>query len=392
MVFHSAPCSPALGPARRHLHVFEEISRRHTVSIVTFARDGERERFEREHQGRYERALFVSKRPRLVEMLIASWYLLTGRSVFRRLYTRRMQRAIDDAILGGRFDLIYFSTVLLGCYRVPTHVRVVADSHNVEHEVLARSAVIAQTSLHKAYFHAQSIATRRDEQRLARIFSEIWTTSERDAQHFAAVRGDSRVAVVPNGIRPDQAPRSSAAHAVRPAPVLLFVGLMSYFPNRDAVTYFLDRIFPRIQSRIPQARFVVVGAAPPRSVQSRATDNVTIVGRVATVVPYLAEAAVFVAPLRSGGGTRVKVLEAMLHGVPVVSTSLACEGLAVRDGESILVGDTPDAFAEAVCRLCADPALARRIATAGARLVRAEYDWRRIGESIDRLLVPAVPA
>ena len=96
MVFHSAPCSPALGPARRHLHVFEEISRRHTVSIVTFARDGERERFEREHQGRYERALFVSKRPRLVEMLIASWYLLTGRSVFRRLYTRRMQRAIDD--------------------------------------------------------------------------------------------------------------------------------------------------------------------------------------------------------------------------------------------------------------------------------------------------------
>jgi len=395
MVLHAAPCSPALGPARRHLHVFEEISQRHTVSIITFAGSGERERFEREHHGRYERAIFISRRPRVLELLIASWYLLTWRSVFRRLYTRPMQRAIDRAIAAGRFDVVYFSTVLLGCYRVPAGVRVVADTHNVEHEVLARSAAVARSPLHRTYCRVQAAVTRRDERRFARAVSEVWATSERDARHFAEARGDNRVGVVPNGIRP-QADRRFCSSLQRPAPrrapVLLFVGLMSYFPNRDAVAYFLDQIFPRIRTRVPLARFVVVGAAPPRGVRSLASDRVTIVGRVSSVAPYLREAAVFVAPLRCGGGTRVKVLEAMLHRVPVVSTSLACEGLAVRDGESILVADRPEVFAEAVCRLCTDPELAHRVAAAGADLVRAEYDWRRIGDAIDRLLAPPFSA
>jgi len=91
-------------------------------------------------------------------------------------------------------------------------------------------------------------------------------------------------------------------------------------------------------------------------------------------------------PMRCGGGTRVKVLEAMLHGVPVVSTPLGCEGLAVRDGESVLLADAPEAFAAAVARVCDDAALAQRLAAGGADLVHANYDWRRIGESVDGLL------
>jgi glycosyltransferase involved in cell wall biosynthesis len=168
--------------------------------------------------------------------------------------------------------------------------------------------------------------------------------------------------------------------------VLLFVGLMSYFPNSDAVNYFIDRVFPLITNRIPRARLLVVGANPPRRMRLRAAPQVTIVGRVPSVEPYFRLASAFVVPMRCGGGTRVKVLEAMLHGVPIVSTSLGCEGLAVRDGESVLLADTPETFAASVMRVCNDPALARRLAAGGSALVRAEYDWRQIGESVDGLL------
>jgi glycosyltransferase involved in cell wall biosynthesis len=391
MILHAPPCAPALGPARRHLHLFEEISRRHAVSIITLGSAADRQQFEREHAGRYERAVFVSKRPRLVEMLVGFWYLVTLRCVFRRLYLRPLQRAIDRAIARGRFDAVYCSTLLLGYYRVPPGIRVVGDAHNVEYEVLARAAAIARNPLQKTYFHLQARVTRRDEEQLARQFSEVWATSARDAERFALARGDRRVAVVPNGVRCQTASDSFRAFQTmtdteRRPPVLLFVGLMSYLPNGDAVNYFLDRVFPLITARLPGVRLLVVGAAPPRRIKARGAEQVTIVGRVPSVEPYFRQASAFVVPLRCGGGTRVKVLEAMLHGVPVVSTTLGCEGLAVRDGESVLLADTPETFAASVVRVCSDAALARRLAAAGADLVHAEYDWRRIGESVDGLL------
>jgi glycosyltransferase involved in cell wall biosynthesis len=388
MVMHAPPCSPALGPARRHLHLFEEISRRHSVSIITLGTSADREQFEHEHGDRYERAVFISKRPRLGELIVGLWYLITWRCVFRRLYLRTVQQAIDRAIARGRFDAVYFSTVLLGYYRMPRDIRIVGDAHNVEHEVLARAAAVARNPLESTYYRLQARITKRDEEQLVRRFSEVWATSARDAERFATARGDRRVAVVPNGIRWQTRPAVDGCQTppALDAPVLLFVGLMSYFPNSDAATYFMDRIFPLITERIPRARFLVVGANPSRRIRSRATRNVTIVGRVPCVEPYFRQASVFVVPLRCGGGTRVKVLEAMLHGVPVVSTTMGCEGLAVRDAESVLLADTPRAFADAVVRVCGDAALARRLTAGGADLIRAEYDWRRIGESVNLLL------
>jgi glycosyltransferase involved in cell wall biosynthesis len=384
MVMHAAPCSPALGPARRHLHLLEEISRRHRVSIITVGSPGERERFEHEHHERCDRAVFVARRPRLLELAFALWYFATGRCVFRRLYRREVQRVLDRAITSGRFDAIYFSTVLLGYYRVPEGIRTIGDAHNVEHEVLARAAIVARNPLERAYYRQQARVTERDERRLARKFTQIWATSDRDAERFADARGDSGVAVVPNGIRltarqrDDRAPQSG--------PVLLFVGLMSYLPNADAALFFLDDVFPLISRRLTTATVLIVGANPPRRLKARASASVRIVGRVASVDPYFEIATAFVAPLRSGGGTRVKILEAMMHGVPVVTTAMGCEGLAVRDRQSALVADSPQAFADAVVSVCTNPLLARGLANGARELVRSNYDWRHIGESIHTLL------
>jgi glycosyltransferase involved in cell wall biosynthesis len=389
MVLHAPPCSPALGPARRHLHLFEEISRRHPVSIITLAQAGDRERFEREHAGRYETAVFISKRPRLVNLLIRFWYVLTLRCDFRRLWVRAVQRALDRALATERFDAVYFSCVMLGYYRLPPGMRSIGDAHNVEHDVLARAAEITGSRLLKLYYRIQARSTRHDEIRLARSFSEVWATSARDAEQFVIARGDRRVSVVPNGIRVTPADPAAVRRdlpVADHAPVLLFVGLMSYFPNSDAVDYFLDGIFPAITARLPRARLRIVGADPPRRIKARAAHNVEVVGRVPDVAPYYREVSAFIVPLRCGGGTRVKVLEAMLHRAPIVSTTLGCEGLQVRHGHSVLLADTPDAFADAVVRVCRDQALAQHLAAGGSDLVANEYDWRRIGDTIGEIL------
>jgi glycosyltransferase involved in cell wall biosynthesis len=389
MVLHAPPCSPALGPARRHLHLFEEISRRHPVSIITLAQPGDRERFEREHPGRYETAVFVSKRPRFLDLLIRFWYVLTLRCDFRRLYVRAVQRALDRALATERFDAVYFSCVMLGYYRLPTGLRSIGDAHNVEHDVLARAAAITDSLPLKLYYRMQARSTRHDEVRLARRFSEVWATSSRDAEQFIIARGDRRVAVVPNGIRvvpaDPEAAHCDLADADRGL-VLLFVGLMSYFPNSDAIEYFLDEIFPAVTARLPDARLRIVGADPPRRIRARAVHNVDVVGRVPDVAPYYRQASAFIVPLRCGGGTRVKVLEAMLHRAPVISTTLGCEGLQVRHDHSVLLADTPEAFADAVVRVCRDRTLARRIVAGGSDLVTTEYDWRQIGDTVGEIL------
>jgi glycosyltransferase involved in cell wall biosynthesis len=265
----------------------------------------------------------------------------------------------------------------------------VGDAHNVEHRVLARAAEINGSRLLKLYYRMQARSTRRDEIRLARRFSEVWATSARDAKEFVIARGDRRVAIVPNGVRVARASpkvlRADLPAADRP-PVLLFVGLMSYFPNSDAVEYFLDSIFSAILTRLPDARLRVVGADPPRRIRARAADNVEVIGRVPDVAPYYRDASVFIVPLRCGGGTRVKILEAMLHGAPVVSTTVGCEGLQVHDDHSVLIADTPDVFADAVIRVCRDPMLAKRLAAAGSELVTSEYDWQRIGAVVGGIL------
>jgi polysaccharide biosynthesis protein PslH len=388
MVFHAAPCSPGIGPARRHLHLLEEVASRHDVTVITLAGPGQRERFEREHGARCARAIFIVKRPRVFDAMLTLWYACTGHGQIRRAYSRRVQRAIDRVASGQTFDVVYVSTVLLGCYRLPRTLPSIGDAHNVEHEVFARAARIAKSSMRKAYYRLQSVLTRRDERRLSREFSAVWATSDRDAAWFAEWRGDEAVAVVPNGVR------VAAPAVVPPVPasrelVLLYVGTMSYFPNADAAEYFLDEIAPLIAQRVGRARTLIVGANPPARLKSRASPTITVTGEVADVAPYYGHSSVFVVPLRAGGGTRQKVLEAMRYGIPVVSTTLGCEGLDVRDGDSVLLADTPEDFADKVAQVWRDRALAERLTHRAFEVIRAEYDWSRIGERVDAALMSA---
>jgi glycosyltransferase involved in cell wall biosynthesis len=231
----------------------------------------------------------------------------------------------------------------------------------------------------RCYAATQWRATRREEQRSAARVELLLATSSRDRAMFEEELGVRNVAVVPNGI--DLEEFSPATSTPQPA-TIVFTGLMSYFPNQQAIRWFLDTVFPSICQRLPAARLIVVGAAPPAWLTRRAGDHIEVTGRVADVRPYLARASVVVAPLRIAGGTRVKILEAQAMGRPVVSTAVGAEGLELQHGQSILLADDAPAFAASVIDLLTNPRLAAQIASGGRQHVVEHFNWDNIGNTL----------
>lgn len=191
-----------------------------------------------------------------------------------------------------------------------------------------------------------------------------------------------QVDVIPNGVDIEKyqpLPLPSANESPR----LLFTGNMGYPPCTDAALYFCNEIFPIIRQRIHAAELWIVGRDPTPGVLQLNGNGVHVTGRVEDIVPYYQQSSVCVVPLRAGGGTRLKILEAMALGRPVVSTTIGCEGLNVVDGKHLLIADTPEQIAEKTLRLLSDRQLYQEISINGRQLVVDQYDWNSIA---DRLL------
>ncbi len=176
-------------------------------------------------------------------------------------------------------------------------------------------------------------------------------------------------------------------------PVILHLGTMFWPPNVAGVLWFAREVLPLAWRQVPEARFVIVGKRPPPEVQALTVDpRVLVTGYVPDPTPYLAASDVFVVPLHAGGGMRVKILDAWLWGQPVVSTPIGAEGIAVRDGENILLAAGAAAFADAVVRLLTDGALNAALRANGRAWVEANYSWQVVYRQVDavyeRLLVP----
>jgi glycosyltransferase involved in cell wall biosynthesis len=235
---------------------------------------------------------------------------------------------------------------------------------------------------------ARSLADLVDERRWHRVQVRVAASadavvvcSDLDRRRL----GTPNAVVVPNGYeRPSTGPTAGGGLRSPVEPVLLMVGLLTYEPNRDAAEFFAGQVLPRLRSAVPAARFRVVGRYDDEAQVAvlRASAGVSVAGEVADVRPELAAAGVVVVPVRFGGGTRIKILEAFAHGVPVVTTTVGCEGLDVVGDEHLLVADTPDAFAAACARVLADAGLRARL-TENARARWAErYRWEVIAPAI----------
>jgi glycosyltransferase involved in cell wall biosynthesis len=205
-----------------------------------------------------------------------------------------------------------------------------------------------------------------------RHFDRVFVCSERDRQRFAR----SNVVVVPNGTR---VPAALPSHRTDNR-TIMFCGLLSYGPNVDAVHFLVKSVFPEIRRAVPDARLVIVGRAPGPEIRALHDGKTVVVAAdVPSVTEYYASATIAVVPLRFGGGTRIKILEAWAHGVPVVSTTIGCEGIDGVHARHLMVADMPQDFAGRCVALLQSADLRRRLAWEGWRLVSERYRWDNIG-------------
>ncbi|HEX30312.1 TPA: glycosyltransferase [Candidatus Poribacteria bacterium] len=298
----------------------------------------------------------------------------------------RFRRLIEEE----KFDVVQFEMLHAGQYlpvlrRSPLNgdTPSILIQHNIDSIVWTRLYRNASSSLRKLGAFIQSLEFRRIERRLCPMFDLCVCMSERDAERLRWIAPDVRVEIVPNGVDLEYfQPREDEVRWNR----IVYVGSMDWYPNEDAVLYFHEHIWPIIRREIPEAEFYIVGQYPsPRVKALDSVDGVHVTGLVDDIRPYVASAAVFIVPLRIGGGTRLKILEALAMGKAVVSSGIGCEGLDLTDGEDLIVADGPEEFAGWVIRLMRDEAERERLARSGRKKVVNHFGWDRMAEEMLRI-------
>lgn len=257
--------------------------------------------------------------------------------------------------------------------------RRVFSEHNVEHRLQRRAYLVDRADPRRwpkaLYSLLQARKLARFEAAACRLADATLAVSEEDAAALRDLEPRGRYRVVPNAIDPDAYPRREGWPA---RPAVLFAGTLDYRPNADAARWLLDAIMPIVWETVPEARVFVVGRGPSLDLVARGQHDarIAVTGAVESVNPYWARSSVYVLPVRGGGGTRFKALEAMAAGLPIASTPMGMEGIAAEDSQHYLAGESPGALAAAIVRLLEDQPLRERMTEAADRLVRQQYDWR----------------
>jgi polysaccharide biosynthesis protein PslH len=295
-----------------------------------------------------------------------------------------------ERILRDRsFDAIQVESVHLIAYarrirELYPRVRVICDWHNIESEILTRYAEQDSNPLRRLYARRTAALVRPLEEEFLRLGHAHTVCSGREREVLLQRVPEARIEVVGNGVDVEYFAGSPNQNQARRD--VVFMGKMDYHANIDAAVFFARKIWPLVQARRPELRFVVVGAQPTKEVLAlRALPGVTVTGTVEDVRPFYHNALAAVVPLLVGGGTRLKILEAMAAGTPVISTALGAEGLAVTTGKDILVADSPEAMADSVASLQAESPAWQSLITNARTLVQTQYDWSVVGEVLLRL-------
>ena len=382
------PSPPNTGARRRAHGLMSSLARSHSVSILALVEPGVDHTVALRATGKYcaevvavENRRFTWNPLRKRGLQAAS--LLSPYSYGRLLhYQPQFQAALDRMVAQTRYDIVTVESALLGYYQFPAETTLVLDEHNIEFDILRRTAKLETRWPRKLYNMVDYLKLRREERAVWKCFHGCAVPSERDEGLLRRETTTIPTRVVPNGIDSDY---FRPVEEVPEPQLLVFFGVISYYPNEDGLIFFLDAILPLIRQRHPGVRVVIVGPAPPASILSRASADVVVTGMVEDVRPYLARAAAIVAPLRIGGGTRLKILEALAMGKATVSTTIGAEGLDVVDGREVLLADTAPAFAERVGQVLDDQALARRLGAAGRALVEQRYGWHMSAGKLEEL-------
>jgi len=386
------------GPKVRAYHMLRHLSQAHQVTLVSFVRaDDTPEAVEHlrstcaaVHPVPMQRSLWRNLRAG-VKGLLTGLPIIVARDEIRDMMTTLRRLARETA-----FDVIHADQLSMAGYgrlaaraANPHQPRTLLDEHNAIYLLAQRMAETEPRRLYRAVMAREARAFARYEARMCQAYHAVLTVTPEGRERLLALYPPGqrtqladKFTVVPISVDPEQI--SPVVHQSGGAPTVLHLGTMFWPPNVTGVLWFAREVLPLIHQHLPEARFVVAGKDPPPEVQALAADpRVEVTGYVADPEPYLARADAFVVPVHAGGGMRVKILDAWLWGLPIVSTPVGAEGIQIRDGENILIAQDAAVFAQATLRLLTDPSLGQRLRVNGRAWVEAHYAWQVVYPRVD---------
>jgi len=377
----------------RTYHILRHLSSRHELTFYSYYGGGADKAYERELQERLPGSVGVCTGKRELSGIARGLdYLAHLNSqppyAVSRFASFKVQDHLRAWFREQRFD-VAVCDFLDAAINFPGRLNIpcVLFQHNVESEIWRRHAATAGHPVKKAMYGMELGKMERYERIVVRKFHHVVAVSESDRALMTQWVDGDRVTVVPTGV--DLAEYRPAPDASEPGPVVTFVGAMDWEPNVDGVEYFASEIWAAIKADVPDARLRIVGRNPGRRVKKLESDSIEVTGRVPSVVKYLHESAVVIVPLRIGGGTRLKIYEAMATAKAVVSTTIGAEGLDVHHGRDIMLADDTRSFGQAVIMLLRDRELRRRYERAATETA-ARCDWPAIGERFQEVLQSVV--
>ncbi len=383
------PWPPRSGGCLRTFPMLEFLARRCELCCVTYA------------EGEPEPAA-VGKLRSMVSQLIVLPLRLHRRTTLAR-YARNSKRMLRfvpplvdrfsepparqrlNALLRDNFDMVWLEHLWVAPYvaSVATTARKVIDVHNVESDLFRQHRSTFQHRPEQLGYFVFEKAARRIEQRYLPSFNHVLAVSAEDKQLLARDCPPDKIHVVANAVQVPPFLFSEAPNGK----TLYFAGGLDYPPNRLAVLWFHQHVWPTIRARVPDARWIIVGACPELLDSGIHQDpQIIVAGRVETTAPYLNASSVIIVPLTLGGGTRFKILEAWAAAKPVISTSAGARGLAAHHGDNILIADTEQEFGAGVLRLLADPALRSQLGKRGWETVQEHYSLQRLQQRVELIL------
>jgi glycosyltransferase involved in cell wall biosynthesis len=401
---HAIPYPPKAGFLLRSYNLLRELGRRQDVDLIAFVQEpwvttlfpSLEEGLEGSRRALGELCREVtflpidSLRHRWGKHWTATRALLSGGSYSASwLVSGRARAAIAGRLHAGEYDLLHCDTVGVAPYRkLAPAVPATLTHHNIESHMMLRRAENADGILARTYFKHEARLLLDFERRVAGSFATHITCSELDAERLRQIVPDANAAVIPNGV--DCEFFAPEGRPVRPHSVV-FVGTMNWYPNIEAMHFFLREIWPGLKARVPAATMDIAGSNPPESILQlgRSLPDVTVHGYLPDVRPLIDSAAVMVCPIRDGGGTKLKILDAFAMRKCMVAHPIACEGIDVTPGRDVVLASTAEEFIAEIAALLADPSRREALAQAARGLVERRYSYGEIGSRFNATLEEA---
>lgn len=397
---HIVPYPPKGGVLQRSYYLLKELARRHEVHLLSFVQQAPLRRMYGDVQQGLDECRkelgalcsvvrfvpIASERSRWGKQALLLQSLLSRDPYsINWLKSRAMPAEIETLSAGVEYDAVHFDTISLAIYRdLFPKAKCVLNHHNIESHMMLRRAANEHNWLAKWYLYYEGARLRRYESRVCGRFDVHTTCSELDSERLHEVAAGLRTAVIPNGVdvdyfKPGPGPR-------RPQ-TLVFAGRYSAYPNRRAVLFLVDEVWPVLKRELPDVQLDLVGADPPPAAVAlgRRDPTFRVHGFVDDVRPFLNSATAYICPIKDGGGTKLKVLDALAMGIPLVADPIACEGIGVVADETVLYASSAAEYVSQVKRLLGDTTLRQSMSVAARELAEQSYSYAGIGLQLHKL-------